>query len=248
MEMSSVQAESHSEAVGDELECEICCQRYDTQSCRPKVLFCRHRLCARCLGSILGMGGAPQHLRCPFCRHDTDITLCQVADLPDDSNIIAQLATTEKCCPSECRGVVSLPQGLSSSLAQYSSSCLITIMDMQLSPSWNGSSDRNAEQSLDSISISSNSQVDQDGPSKLCRHMPRILVWLLGFLYFGSLPLGIYMLVIQKVTLGIVCISVVPCSLAMCMVYAFYQCLCQERAPALQDNDGRSWFNFYLEF
>uniref|UniRef100_A0A3B3RW40 E3 ubiquitin-protein ligase RNF182 n=1 Tax=Paramormyrops kingsleyae TaxID=1676925 RepID=A0A3B3RW40_9TELE len=130
-------------AVGDELECKICCQRYDTQSRRPKVLPCRHRLCARCFSSILGMGGTPQCLRCPFCRHDTDITLCQVAGLPDDSNIIAQLANTEKCWPSDCGGVVSPPQGLSSSL------------------------------------------VEQDAPSQLCRHMPRILVWLLGFLYFG---------------------------------------------------------------
>lgn len=46
-------------------------------------------------------------------------------------------------------------------------------------------------------------------------------MWLLGFLYFGSLPLGIYLLVLQKVTLGIVSVSLVPTSLTVCLLYEF---------------------------
>ncbi|XP_067105038.1 E3 ubiquitin-protein ligase RNF182 [Osmerus mordax] len=220
----------------EELECKICYQRYNAHNRKPKILDCLHRVCARCLNKILDMGDGSGCISCPFCRHETEVSEYEVSGLPDDSNIMSRLAATRDKSWSSAdssKEVVLTPKSLSSSSPSHdSSNCLvITIMevqrDSQRSPSRNDSSDYYAEQSLDSVSVASNGPADQDALSKLCNHVPRILVWLLGFFYFGSLPLGIYLLVIQRVTLGIVCVSLVPSSLTVCLVYGFCQCLCQ---------------------
>ncbi|XP_019216482.1 E3 ubiquitin-protein ligase RNF182 [Oreochromis niloticus] len=218
----------------EELECKICYQRYNVHHRKPKILDCLHRVCGRCLIKILDIADSAGCISCPFCRHQTEITEQEISALPDDVNIMSHLVMRDKSWNSDQnREVVLTPKSFSSSSpSRDSSNCLvITIMevqrDSQHSPSQNGSSDVYAEQSLDSVSIGSNGPADQDALSKFCNHVPRILVWLLGFLYFGSLPLGIYLLVIQRVTLGIVCVSLVPSSLTVCLVYGFCQCLCQ---------------------
>ncbi|XP_073416952.1 E3 ubiquitin-protein ligase RNF182-like [Dendrobates tinctorius] len=217
----------------DELECKICYQKFNTHNRRPKILDCLHRVCARCLSKILNIGGGALGISCPFCRNETELQGEEVvARLPDDTNILSKLAE-KTMCKSDSNEVVLTPKNLASSSPSHgSSNCLvITIMEVQRessrTPSQNTISDYYADHSLDSASISSHGQIDHDLFSKLCNHVPRILVWLLGFFYFGSLPLGIYLLVIQKVTLGIVCVSLVPSSLTVCLVYGFCQCLCQ---------------------
>ncbi|KAG9260959.1 E3 ubiquitin-protein ligase RNF182-like [Astyanax mexicanus] len=241
--MSCSQAEPEESAnasptanVNHNLECKICYQRYNIHNRKPKILDCLHRVCARCLNKILDMGDGSGSICCPFCRHDTHVSEYEVAGLPDDSNIMSCLVVRDKSWSSDhSKEVVLTPKSLSStdSPSHDSSNCLvITIMevqrDAQRSPSRNGSSDYYGNHSLDSVSVASNSgAMDQDALSKFCNHVPRILVWLLGFFYFGSLPLGIYLLVIQRVTMGIVCVSLVPSSLTVCLVYGFCQCLCQ---------------------
>ncbi|XP_063294544.1 E3 ubiquitin-protein ligase RNF182-like [Pelobates fuscus] len=218
----------------EELECKICYQKFNTHSRKPKILDCLHRVCARCLSKILIIGGSSPCISCPFCRNETELQEDEVAGLPDDMNIMSKLA--EKGRPPghpDCNEVVLTPNNLASSSPSHSSSnCLvITIMEVQRdptrTPSQNTISDYYVDHSLDSASVSSHGQMDHDLFSKLCNHVPRILVWFLGFFYFGSLPLGIYLLVIQRVTLGIVCVSLVPSSLTVCLVYGFCQCLCQ---------------------
>ncbi|KAF7652735.1 hypothetical protein LDENG_00092690 [Lucifuga dentata] len=234
--MSCPQAELEEKECSppEELECKICYQRYNAHNRKPKILDCLHRVCARCLNKILDFTDGTGCISCPFCRHQTEVTDYEVSGLPDDANIMSHLATRDKSWSSDHnREVVLTPKSLSSSSTSHdSSNCLvITIMEVQRapqdSPSQNSSSDIYAEHSLDSESLGSNGPADQDALSKLCNHVPRILVWLLGFFYFGSLPLGIYLLVIQRVTLGIVCVSLVPSSLTVCLVYGFCQCLCQ---------------------
>ncbi|KAK6477268.1 E3 ubiquitin-protein ligase RNF182-like [Huso huso] len=231
--MSCSHSETEERLPSDELECKICYQRYNAHNRKPKILDCLHRVCARCLNKILDIGDGCHYISCPFCRHETEVTEYEVAGLPDDMNIMSKLATRDKSWSSDSKEVVLTPKSLASSSPSHgSSNCLvITIMEVQRdsprTPSRNSSSDYYADHSLDSISVTSHNQIDQDLFSKLCNHVPRILVWLLGFFYFGSLPLGIYLLVIQKVTLGIVCVSLVPSSLTVCLVYGFCQCLCQ---------------------
>ncbi|XP_013873439.1 E3 ubiquitin-protein ligase RNF182 isoform X1 [Austrofundulus limnaeus] len=236
LKMSSPQTKSEEKdcSTPEELECKICYQRYNAHNRKPKILDCLHRVCTRCLIKILDIADRAGCIPCPFCRHQTEITECQVSALPDDVNIMSHLAMRDKpSSTDQNREVVLTPKSFSSTSSSCdSSNCLvITIMevprDSQRSPSRNGSSDIYAEQSLDSVSIGSNGPADPDPLPKFCNHVPRILVWLLGFLYFGSLPLGIYLLVIQRVTLGIVCVSLVPSSLTVCLVYGFCQCLCQ---------------------
>lgn len=227
----------------EELECKICYQRYNAHNRKPKILDCLHRVCARCLIKILDIADGAGCISCPFCRHQTEITESEVSVLPDDANIMSYLEMRDKSWNSDHnKEVVLTPKSFSSSSPSHdSSNCLvITIMEVQRNPPHSPSrSDIYTEQSLDSVSMGSNGQTDQDTLSKFCIHVPRILVWLLGFLYFGSLPLGIYLLVIQRVTLGIVCVSLVPSSLTVCLVYGFCQCLCQ----GMCDCSFRGWYD-----
>ncbi|XP_068174442.1 E3 ubiquitin-protein ligase RNF182 [Antennarius striatus] len=217
----------------EELDCKICYQRYNAHNRKPKILDCLHRVCTHCLIKILDIGDGPGFIACPFCRHQTEVIEYEVSALPDDTNIISHLVIQDQSWSADNNGgVVLTPKSFASSPSQASSNCLvITIMevqrDSQQSPSQNGSSDFYGEPRLNSESMGSNGPTDPDTMSKFCNHVPRILVWLLGLLYFGSLPLGIYLLVIQRVTLGIVCVSLVPSSLTVCLVYGFCQCLCQ---------------------
>lgn len=245
LKMSGTQAELEEKDCPppEELECKICYQRYNAHNRKPKILDCLHRVCVRCIVKILDTADSGYNvgsvsdsgfISCPFCRHQTEIMEYEVPALPDDTIIMSYLEMRDKSCSSDHNGeVVLTPTSLSSSSPSHdSSNCLvITIMevqrDSQHSPSQNGSSEVYAEQSLDSVLMGSNGAADQDALSMFCNHVPRILVWLLGFLYFGSLPLGIYLLVIQRVTQGIICVSLVPSSLTVCLVYGFCQCLCQ---------------------
>ncbi|XP_072220252.1 E3 ubiquitin-protein ligase RNF182 [Leuresthes tenuis] len=62
----------------------------------------------------------------------------------------------------------------------------------------------------------------------LCQTSARALVWVLGLLYFSSLPMGVYLLIMQKTTVGVLLVSLVPASLVMIMIYGFCQCICHE--------------------
>lgn len=62
----------------------------------------------------------------------------------------------------------------------------------------------------------------------LCQTSARALVWVLGLLYFSSLPMGVYLLIMQRTTIGVLLVSLVPASLVMIMVYGFCQCICHE--------------------
>ncbi|CAK6980299.1 E3 ubiquitin-protein ligase RNF182 [Scomber scombrus] len=62
----------------------------------------------------------------------------------------------------------------------------------------------------------------------LCQTSARVLVWVLGLLYFSSLPMGVYLLIMQRTTIGVLLVSLVPASLIMIMVYGFCQCICHE--------------------
>lgn len=63
----------------------------------------------------------------------------------------------------------------------------------------------------------------------LCQTSARALVWVLGLLYFSSLPMGVYLLIMQRTTLGVLLVSLVPASLIMIMVYGF----CDSVSPSL---------------
>lgn len=211
----------------EEIECKICYQHYNAYKRKPKILDCLHRVCTQCLRQILDVAEEAGCILCPFCRHQTPVADSEVSALPDDANIMSHLALLEKSWGSDHTGEVLLtPKSFSSSSSSSSSpdssSCLVVTVTQEQrgserSPRQNSavSTERRLE------SAGSNGHDAPHATSKLCRHVPRVLGWLLGFLYFGSLPLGIYLLVLQKVTLGIVCVSLVPTSLTVCLLYEF---------------------------
>uniref|UniRef100_A0A8C6JXU5 RING-type E3 ubiquitin transferase n=1 Tax=Melopsittacus undulatus TaxID=13146 RepID=A0A8C6JXU5_MELUD len=193
------------------MECKIHYQRFTAHSCKPKILNCLPRTCARCSTKIIHVGDRSPCVSCPFCCYETG------------------LLTIQTLIQAHTKRITSMNSDYGSS------NCfIITIMEVKRdslgTPSQSSASDYYADHGTESYLLSSQDQLDQDLFSKLHKHAPRILVSLLGLLYFGSLPLGIYVLVIQKVSLRFVCVSVVPSSLTVCLVYGFCQCLCSSQS------------------
>ncbi|XP_006864138.1 PREDICTED: E3 ubiquitin-protein ligase RNF182 [Chrysochloris asiatica] len=225
--------------VSDELECKICYNRYNLKQRKPKVLECCHRVCAKCLYKIIDFGDSPQGvIVCPFCRFETCLPDDEVSSLPDDNNILVNLSCGgkgKKCLPENPTELLLTPKRLASlvSPSHTSSNCLvITIMEVQRESSPSLSSTPVVEfyrpASFDSMATVSHNWTVWNCTSLLFQTSIRVLVWLLGLLYFSSLPLGIYLLVSKKVTLGVVFVSLVPSSLVILMVYGFCQCVCHE--------------------
>ncbi|XP_068449720.1 E3 ubiquitin-protein ligase RNF182 isoform X3 [Clinocottus analis] len=118
-----------------------------------------------------------------------------------------------------------------------SSDCLvITIMELpEDSPSSDSLSMLNVvglyrPASLDSLPCNLPAQKCRAWTS---RSFPRCLLGALCLVYFSSLPLGIYLLMIGQLWLGVVLVSLVPSTLLLLVLYGFCQCLCHELMEAL---------------
>ncbi|XP_066521489.1 E3 ubiquitin-protein ligase RNF182 [Hoplias malabaricus] len=232
----------------EELECKICYNRYDARTRKPKVLSCLHRVCAKCLKKMVEMDASPSVVSCPFCRHETHVPDEEIWLLQDDSNILAILAYQDrarKCGSAPAGEVLLTPSGLgggvggggSGEQTHSSSDCLvITIMEV---PGESQSSD--SMSMLNMVRLYRPSSLDSlpcHLPVQKCRAwtshtVPRFLMGFLCLVYFSSLPLGIYLLMIQQLTLGIILVSLVPSTLVLCVFYGFCQCLCHEIMEAI---------------
>ncbi|XP_023264011.1 E3 ubiquitin-protein ligase RNF182-like isoform X1 [Seriola lalandi dorsalis] len=233
----------------EELECKICYNRYDTRSRKPKLLGCLHRVCAKCLKKMVDMGeSSPSVISCPFCRHETHVPEEEVWLMEDDRHILAVLSCQDRAR----RGgggaggggeVVLSPTSLTAAAgggvetSHRSSDCLvITIMELpEESPSSDSLSMLNVvglyrPPSLDSLPCNLPAQKCHTWTS---RSFPRCLLGVLCLVYFSSLPLGIYLLMIGQLWLGVVLVSLVPSTLLLLVLYGFCQCLCHELMEAL---------------
>ncbi|XP_049431772.1 E3 ubiquitin-protein ligase RNF182 [Epinephelus fuscoguttatus] len=230
----------------EELECKICYNRYDTRSRKPKLLGCLHRVCAKCLKKMVDMGeSSPSVISCPFCRHETHVPDEEVWLMEDDRHILAVLSCQDRVRRGGAGGaggeVLLSPNGLTGGSgmdsSHRSSDCLvITIMELpEESPSSDSLSMLNVvglyrPPSLDSLPCNL--------PAHKCRawtsrSFPRCLLGALCLVYFSSLPLGIYLLMIGQLWLGVVLVSLVPSTLLLLVLYGFCQCLCHELMEAL---------------
>ncbi|XP_051804237.1 E3 ubiquitin-protein ligase RNF182 isoform X1 [Acanthochromis polyacanthus] len=122
-------------------------------------------------------------------------------------------------------------------VSHRSSDCLvITIMELpEESPSSDSLSMLNVvglyrPPSLDSLPCNLPAQKCRAWTS---RSVPRCLLGALCLVYFSSLPLGIYLLMIGQLWLGVVLVSLVPSTLLLLVLYGFCQCLCHELMEAL---------------
>ncbi|XP_029942625.1 E3 ubiquitin-protein ligase RNF182 [Salarias fasciatus] len=241
----------------EELECKICYNRYDTRSRKPKLLGCLHRVCAKCLKKMADMGeSSPSVISCPFCRHETPVPEEEVWLMEDDRHILAVLSYQDRARRGGGGGggeVVLSPSavhpsagagtgtgagpGGSAEASHRSSDCLvITIMELpEESPSSDSLSTLNVvglyrPASLDSLPCRL--------PAHKCRAwtsrgFPRCLLGALCLVYFSSLPLGIYLLMIGQLWLGVLLVSLVPSTLLLLVLYGFCQCLCHELREVL---------------
>ncbi|XP_028285389.1 E3 ubiquitin-protein ligase RNF182 isoform X1 [Parambassis ranga] len=233
----------------EELECKICYNRYDTRSRKPKLLGCLHRVCAKCLKKMVDMGeSSPSIISCPFCRHETHVPDEEVWLMEDDRHILAVLSCQDKARRAAAAAggggggeVVlspsSLTAGGAAEVSHRSSDCLvITIMELpEESPSSDSLSMLNVvglyrPTSLDSLPCNLPAQKCRAWTS---RSFPRCLLGALCLVYFSSLPLGIYLLMIGQLWLGVVLVSLVPSTLLLLVLYGFCQCLCHELMEAL---------------
>uniref|UniRef100_A0A8C6T0P0 Uncharacterized protein n=1 Tax=Neogobius melanostomus TaxID=47308 RepID=A0A8C6T0P0_9GOBI len=57
--------------------------------------------------------------------------------------------------------------------------------------------------------------------------VPRCLMGALCFVYFSSLPLGIYLLMTARLWVGVALVALVPLTLLALVLYGFCQCLIQ---------------------
>ncbi|XP_014823735.1 PREDICTED: E3 ubiquitin-protein ligase RNF182-like isoform X1 [Poecilia mexicana] len=235
----------------EELECKICYNRYNTRSRKPKLLGCLHRVCAKCLKKMVDMGdSSPTIISCPFCRHETYVPDEEVWLMEDDRHIMAVLSCQDRAqqegsavkdgggsegglTPTALKATAAA--GTDASLR--SSDCLvITIMELpDDSPSSDSVSMINVvglyrPPSLDSLPCSFPSQKCRAWTS---RSFPRCLLGALCMVYFSSLPLGIYLLMMGQLLLGVVLVSLVPSTLLLLVLYGFCQCICHEVREAI---------------
>ncbi|XP_078092217.1 E3 ubiquitin-protein ligase RNF182 [Mustelus asterias] len=228
----------HPEALS-ELECRICYNCYDVHSRKPKVLSCHHCVCAKCLQSL--RSSSAHSISCPFCRQETMVVKEKVCRLQDDPHIMAILREPDKAKNWSTSELMLAPANLTtlSEITSNSSNCLlITVTDPQREPTQANTTNTlpiisYRPSSMDSLTSISCRQVAGTCRPCLWKGFPHFLTWTLGLFYFSSVPLGIYLLVIQNVTLGIIFISLVPFSLLLCVIYGFCQCVFHETLHCL---------------
>ncbi|CAL8336858.1 unnamed protein product [Merluccius merluccius] len=215
----------------EELECKICYNRYDSRSRRPKLLACLHRVCLKCLKKMVDMGeSSPSVVSCPFCRHETFIPDEEVWLMEDDRHVLAVLSCHDQL------GRTGLPSGTevvlspdSLTVGEATSDCLVlTIMQLP----------GESSESLSMINMLYPNSLPCNVSTHKChawtsRSFPRCLLGALCLVYFSSLPLGIYLLMIGQLWLGVVLVSLVPFTLLLCILYGFCQCLCHELLETL---------------
>ncbi|XP_048353776.1 E3 ubiquitin-protein ligase RNF182-like [Sphaerodactylus townsendi] len=225
--------------TSQETECKICYEPFDSRARRPKLLSCQHRMCARCLHKMADVGRSPGSLCCPFCRQETLLPDREVGRLEDDGRVLALLSSWEGArrpgCPPLSPEVLLCPgilepfgEGKSSS-----SDCLvITLLEVPEDlavPEGVGLLDvmrLYRPPSLASLPCHVPLAVCQ--ACSPCPALPRFLMGVLCLVYFSSLPLGIYLLLVERLSLGIVLVSLVPATLILCIFYSLCQCLRHE--------------------
>uniref|UniRef100_A0A8D0KLN6 E3 ubiquitin-protein ligase RNF182 n=1 Tax=Salvator merianae TaxID=96440 RepID=A0A8D0KLN6_SALMN len=223
-----------------ETECQICYEGFDARVRQPKLLSCRHCVCARCLRRLASARESPGYLSCPFCRQEMLLPGTGVGLPQEDGRAPALPGGGERAqkrggagrSPEVllCPGVLEPSAGAGRS---SSSDCLVvTLLEM---PEDVAAPD--GLRALDVVQLyrpPSPTSLPCRAPPAKCQPctaghpFPRFLVGVLCLVYFSSLPLGIYLLLVQRLHLGLILVSLVPATLLLCVFYGVCQCLRHE--------------------
>uniref|UniRef100_A0A8D2PZH9 E3 ubiquitin-protein ligase RNF182 n=1 Tax=Varanus komodoensis TaxID=61221 RepID=A0A8D2PZH9_VARKO len=218
-----------------ETECRICYEHFDGRTRQPKLLSCRHRVCARCLRRMAEEGESPGRLRCPFCRRETVVPEREVARLPEDGRVLALLSCRERARRQGAAGrspEVLLCPGVLEPFAEGrhgSSDCLVvTLLELPedvAAPEGAGGPGV--------LRLSRPPSLASLAKCQPCRPAwpaaPRFLVGVLCLAYLSSLPLGIYLLLVERLRLGLALAGLVPATLLAGACCCLCRCLCPKR-------------------
>ncbi|XP_010284894.1 PREDICTED: E3 ubiquitin-protein ligase RNF182-like [Phaethon lepturus] len=173
---------------------------------------------------------SPRQLCCPFCRRHSPVPSGDVQQLQDDGEALVLLTGREQA---KKRGLPHSPELLlcpSVLEPPPSPDCLVvTILEVpeDVAPpeSLGGPEGGRVARPKKTMPC--------HGPGQKCcswgwRAVPHFILGVLCLLYFSSLPFGIYLLLIEHHSLGIVLVSLVPSTLLLCIIYSLCQCLCRE--------------------
>ncbi|NXV80446.1 RN182 ligase, partial [Atlantisia rogersi] len=198
---------------------------------RPKLLRCGHRLCASCLRRMVALGNvSPHQLRCPFCRRRSPVPGGDVQRLQDDGEVLVLLMGREQAKKREAPRspeVLLCPSVLEP--APGPDCLVVTILEVPedvAPPEGLGRLEVVRLYRPASLGALPCHSPGQKWRSWGWRAVPRFILGVLCLLYFSSLPFGIYLLLIEHHSLGIVLVSLVPSTLLLCIVYSLCQCLC----------------------
>ncbi|XP_077581524.1 E3 ubiquitin-protein ligase RNF182-like isoform X3 [Stigmatopora nigra] len=205
---------NYAKAAAD--ECRICYERYDQRGRRARLLACLHRVCAKCLRRMLDVGQSslsPCVVTCPFCRGKTSVPPEEAWGTEEERG-----ARRDRVGSGSAAASPGLGDGL-----------LITVAE--LPSEWPSPNDGEA--------VALYRRAGRDSPGKGGvrtrgdRRVPRCLLGALCLVYLGSLPVGIYLLMLERTWPGVLLVGLVPSTLLLLLLYACCDCLSQQLLEAL---------------
>nr|XP_014353668.1 PREDICTED: RING finger protein 186 [Latimeria chalumnae] len=93
-----------------DLECLVCCNKYDCFVRKPKLLACQHSFCAICLKLIVKEMDGAWGVVCPMCRRTTAVLEAAVSNLPNNEMIMGLLSRRMSSFPESIPEIVLCPQ------------------------------------------------------------------------------------------------------------------------------------------
>ncbi|XP_077459566.1 E3 ubiquitin-protein ligase RNF182 [Stigmatopora argus] len=198
-------------------ECRICYERYDALGRRARLLACLHRVCAKCLRRMLDVGQSslsPCVVTCPFCRGKTSVP-------PEET-----WETEEERGPRRDRAGSRGDDGGNDAAPGLGDGLLITVAELPSEwPSPNGG---------EAVALYRRDPPGKGAvPTRGRSRVPRCLLGALCLVYLGSLPVGIYLLMLARTWSGVLLVSLVPSTLLLLLLYACCECLSQQLLEAL---------------
>ncbi|XP_057701058.1 E3 ubiquitin-protein ligase RNF182 isoform X2 [Corythoichthys intestinalis] len=231
------------EPVGPPDECRICYDRYDTRGRKPKLLACLHRVCAKCLKRMLDVGqSSPCVVTCPFCRGKTSVPPEEVWGTEDERRLLAVLSRRDRGGRRGDNVEPGLGDVLPDGARPPSDGLLITVAE--LPAEWPSP---DSPDGLNAVALYRRAGRDSLAVPRKCdswtrSRVPRCLLGTLCLVYFGSLPVGLYLLMLAHTWAGVLLVSLVPSTLILLVLYGCCECLSHQLLEALaarrRNDDG----------
>lgn len=71
------------------LECQVCVNKFDVTSHKPRSLGCGHTICTSCIRELLSGGKDNRTLRCAICRKPHIVSVNRVSEVPINFSLLS---------------------------------------------------------------------------------------------------------------------------------------------------------------